>query len=317
MNCVFLTSSGVVLIDATTSNNTSSFCRLIACLLQLSHGPEGSNTNTIQTIENTTNTTNNHLQTSMFLLQNRHVHLIEDINLEIAAACWYTSTTTIPEILSTTILPTIPAIPAIPTSTSTSLPIVLNQIFHTFIATHSIQVIQQEVTLANQQLEDLCLSYSIQGVVQDVDVNEDTTATTTTTTSDSQKNMAFQTFTTDYLLPYVNNWSNTNDVEFTQEDTVLFPQPEPPNDPNPKKTTRPLLTSKKVKIVTHATLGKGTLIEVRDTTAVVVFDCDAGGRRVVVSGLKLAEFVNAEKETVQQIVAVGSGAKAVSALLTN
>ena len=61
----------------------------------------------------------------------------------------------------------------------------------------------------------------------------------------------------------------------------------------------------------HTTLGKGTLIEVRDTTAVVVFDCDAGGRRVVVSGLKLAEFVNAEKETVQQIVAVGSGVQRI------
>jgi hypothetical protein len=200
--CVLLTSSGVCLLDATavytapvttttTTTATSfgttppldsaSFCRLLACLLQISHGPEGTTDTTTSTLENTNTTACRHR--SMFVLENRPIYILEDTCLGIALACW-----TEDELPSTA-------------NRDSALPLFLHTALDTFVRVQGKDTITQEVTAANARLEDLCLNYSVETVVVDNVTTGNKSSATVATTTDATTMVAFQTFKNEWLVP--------------------------------------------------------------------------------------------------------------------
>jgi hypothetical protein len=226
MNVVILTSNGVCLVDGSIDTSplaTASFCRLVACLLQLSQGPEGPNDETNKVDKISVQQQQQQQNTSMFVLKNRHVHLLQHFNLEIAAACWYQDQPG---------LPTAPAQPA-----NGGAVTFLSKVFESFLAAHNTELIQQEVALADKKLEDLCLSYSVRSVVADSESNVDTPDLRNSSSSSSTV-APFQQFKEEYLVPIQSSWVESKKEE--TNDDLQKHQPVPPKNPKPNIGSRPL-----------------------------------------------------------------------------
>jgi hypothetical protein len=241
--CVILTSSGVCLVEAICTSalessppslECKSFCRLLACLLQISHGPEGVMTS------NTTNTkledeenTKVHRHHSMFVLESRPIYILEDSCLDIAVACWKEGGEEEGGEEEGD------EGKKIDPSTTAVVRSFLRQVFQTFLAAHSKELIQQEVSAANARLEDACLNYSVQNIVEDNDIesgSDGNTSNIATSSNDKSTVLAFQKFKTTWLQPALAGIVEWNEIKKSDK----F-QPSPPSDPKPSGNSRPLM----------------------------------------------------------------------------
>ena len=254
--CVLLTSSGVCLVDATvtmssinekTSLDSDPFCRLVACLLQLSHGPENGEVSTKRGVSDATATTTDcHRLASMFVLENRQIHLLEDLNLGLAGACWVDGNNSSNKISSVSSPSSSEERQDLKEKETAAVPTFLHQVFHTFIAAHPAELVQEKINTANAKLDDLCLSYSIQTVVKD-----STITATTSAAAEGAPTIGAGGGTVDVFQKFKDEWLSPSLASLLQRSGVvvvpsLSPAPEtlvvprPPSDPKPLGGTRPL-----------------------------------------------------------------------------
>ena len=248
--CVLLTSSGVCLVDATVtissinekiSLDSDPFCRLVACLLQLSHGPENGEVSTKRGASDVTATTTDcHRLASMFVLENRQIHLLEDLDLGLAGACWVDGNNISNNISSVTSSSSSEERQDLKEKETAAVPTFLQQVFHTFIAAHPAELVQEKINTANAELDDLCLSYSIQTVVKDSTI---TAILAPTIGAEGGTVDVFQKFKDEWLSPSLASLLQRSGVAVVPSlspapETLVVPRP--PSDPKPLGGTRPL-----------------------------------------------------------------------------
>jgi len=258
--CVLLTSSGVCLVDATVtissinekiSLDSDPFCRLVACLLQLSHGPENGEVSTKRGASDVTATTTDcHRLASMFVLENRQIHLLEDLDLGLAGACWVDGNNISNNISSVTSSSSSEERQDLKEKETAAVPTFLQQVFHTFIAAHPAELVQEKINTANAELDDLCLSYSIQTVVKDSTITA-TSASASASAVEAAPTIGAEGGKVDVFQKFKDEWLSPSLASLLQRSGVavvpsLSPAPEtlvvprPPSDPKPLGGTRPL-----------------------------------------------------------------------------
>ena len=255
--CVLLTSGGVCLLDATAAYtapvtttittttaataaaaaattfgttpplDSASFCRLLACLLQISHGPEGATDTTTNTLENTNTTACRHR--SRFVLENRPIYILEDTCLGIALACW-----TEDDLPSTA-------------NRDSAMPLFLHKALETFVQMQGKDTITQEVTAANARLEDLCLNYSVETVVVDNVTTGNKSSATAATTTDAATLVAFQKFKNEWLVPALLGMMHATNVVGSKKEPAF--QAVPPSTTKPLGSTRPMMNNLQTAVV--------------------------------------------------------------------